>query len=120
MYRFLADENIPRLCVRRLRDSGFDVAYMVDAGSGSLDPAVMTRAGEDGRILITEDRDFGTLIYAHAHPSPPGVIYLRLGTDPPDTVSAALLSVVSSGRVLAGQFTTVGGGGRVRQRPLPA
>ena len=117
--RYLADENIPRVCVTRLLDAGFDVEYVVDRGAGSPDSAVMRRAGEDGRILITEDRDFGALIYAHAQPSPAGVLYLRLGAEPPDAVADAVLHVAASGLPLAGQFTTVSGDGRVRQRPLP-
>ena len=118
-HRFLADENLPRVCVKRLRELGFDVEYVVDRGAGSLDPAVMGRAGETGRLLITEDRDFGTLVYAHHHPSPPGVIYLRLGDARAEEVADVLLAVVRSGLELIGLFTTVNMNGRVRQRPLP-
>lgn len=119
MTRFLADENLPRACVRRLRNAGYDVEYVVETSAGSFDPTVMERAGQAGRILLTADRDFGTLIYAHARPSPPGVVYLRLGNESSAVVADALIAVLSSDRGFAGQFTTVSGSGRVRQRPLP-
>lgn len=93
---------------------------MADRGAGSADPDVMERAGETERILVTEDRDFGALVYAHRHPAPPGVVYLRLGDARSAEVAEALLTVVRSDLILAGQFTTVSTNGRVRQRPLPA
>jgi predicted nuclease of predicted toxin-antitoxin system len=116
---FLADQNIPRLCVRRLREAGYDVESVAEQAPGASDPDVMASAGRAGRILLTEDRDFGDLIYARRQPSPPGVVYLRLGSDPPGVVADALLRVLSSEREFVGWFTTVSGSGRVRQRPLP-
>ena len=115
----LADENIPGPIVRRLRAEGHDVAYVAEAGHGEGDPDVLVRAGRGGRLLLTEDRDFGQLVYLQRRPAAPGVVYLRLG----DVPLAASIEVVSglfaSGVVLAGRFTTVTGTGRVRQRPLP-
>jgi predicted nuclease of predicted toxin-antitoxin system len=57
--RLLADENVSRLVVERLRAAGFDVATIAGAHSGSSDADVLATSCREGRILITEDRDFG-------------------------------------------------------------
>ncbi len=58
----LADENIPRPVIHRLREAGFEVISMQETGAGTLDPQVLERAG--GALLLTSDRDFGNLVYA--------------------------------------------------------
>ena len=60
--KLLVDDNNPRLCVERLCQAGHDVAYVAETGSGQKDPNVLQRAGSEARLLITEDRDFGTLV----------------------------------------------------------
>ena len=60
--RFLADENVSRLVVDRLRIAGFDVASVGMTISGASDEVVLAAATREGRILVTEDRDFGELV----------------------------------------------------------
>lgn len=78
--RFLADENIPPDCVRQLRKANHDVISILEGGMGTPDESVMNAARQHDRILVTFDSDFGRLIYAKKKPSPPGVIFLRLGS----------------------------------------
>src|SRR5829696_4271207 len=60
--RFLADENVSRLVVERLRTDGHDVVAVAQSGRGISDKRVVEMANAEGRILITEDRDFGELV----------------------------------------------------------
>lgn len=60
--RFLADENVSRQVVEKLRAEGHDVIAVAQSGQGSSDKRVVEMAHADGRVLITEDRDFGELI----------------------------------------------------------
>jgi predicted nuclease of predicted toxin-antitoxin system len=60
--RFLADENVSRLVIERLRAAGFDVVAVGSTSPGASDNDVLAAASHDGRILITEDRDFGELV----------------------------------------------------------
>ena len=60
--RFLADENVSRLVIEALRFDGHDVASIAEMQSGAPDKTVLKTADADGRILITEDRDFGELV----------------------------------------------------------
>jgi predicted nuclease of predicted toxin-antitoxin system len=60
--RFLADENVSRLVIERLRARGFDVISIGVTRSGAPDEDVLEAADAEGCILITEDRDFSELI----------------------------------------------------------
>jgi predicted nuclease of predicted toxin-antitoxin system len=60
--RFLADENVSRLVIERLRADGFQVISITETRSGALDSDDLDAADSEGCILITEDRDFGELV----------------------------------------------------------
>lgn len=60
--RFLADENVSRLVIERLRNSGHDVISIAETRSGAADEDILKAADADGRILMTEDRDFGEMV----------------------------------------------------------
>ncbi len=76
--KFLADENMSRAIVTRLRDLGHDVLYAADDKPGAADSGWLDRAEADGRIVLTANKDFGDLIYRDRLISH-GVILLRLG-----------------------------------------
>lgn len=76
MVRFLADESCDFAVVRALRSAGHDVRAVAETSPGATDPDVIQLAVREGRILITEDTDFGELVYAHGLESA-GVILLR-------------------------------------------
>lgn len=116
---FLANENISPTSVRRLREAGHDVAAIREDTPGVPDPAVLARAVQEKRILLTPDRDYGELIYYRHHPAPAGVVYSRLGDDERDLVAAWLLEWIEDRRPpFEGWFTTVDPT-KVRRRPLP-
>src|SRR5262245_7506760 len=60
--RFLADENVSKLVVDRLRASSFEVISIREIRSGAQDKTVLEAASSEDCILITEDRDFGELL----------------------------------------------------------
>jgi len=74
--RFLADESCDFAVVRALRGAGHDVVAMAETAPRAEDEAVAGLAARDGRVLLTEDKDFGRLVYAEARPSA-GVILIR-------------------------------------------
>jgi predicted nuclease of predicted toxin-antitoxin system len=75
--RFLVDESCDFAVVRALRSSGHDVAAVSDIASRAEDSEVINLAMRESRILLTEDKDFGQLVYSHGLESI-GVILLRL------------------------------------------
>lgn len=64
--------------VEILRKAGLDVGYALEIIPGSPDDAVWRRARDEGRLLLTEDRDCGELVVRLGHPAL-GLVYLRLG-----------------------------------------
>ena len=59
--RFLADESCDYAVVRALRSAGHDVVAVADTNAQAPNTEVADLAASDGRILLTEDKDFGQL-----------------------------------------------------------
>jgi predicted nuclease of predicted toxin-antitoxin system len=117
--RFLANENFPLESVRLLREAGHDVLSVGESMPGIEDEEILSLAAQEGRVLLTFDRDYGELIYLRGLAAPLGVIYLRfnpLTSSHPAEVVHELERV--SGLRLENRYTVVEPP-RVRQRPLP-
>jgi predicted nuclease of predicted toxin-antitoxin system len=67
--RFLADESCDFAVVRAWRAAKHDVVAVLETFSGAEDEAVIGLAVREERILITEDKDFGKLVYARLRES---------------------------------------------------
>lgn len=74
--RFVADENVDREVVERLRQTGHFVWYVLEQARGIRNGAVMAVARQQQAILITADKDFGDLVFQQQQ-SVPGVLLLR-------------------------------------------
>ncbi|MBI4770700.1 MAG: DUF5615 family PIN-like protein [Chloroflexi bacterium] len=74
--RFLADESCDFAAVRALRAEGYDVLAVSEVTHRSDDRELMEQASREGRILLTEDKDSGWLVFASQVKSP-GVILIR-------------------------------------------
>ena len=76
--RFFCDQDIYRLTAEFLISLGHDVATAADAGmSQAVDREILRFAAVEGRILITRDKDFGSLVFSQNF-SHSGVILLRV------------------------------------------
>ncbi|MCP3962548.1 MAG: hypothetical protein GY719_32305 [bacterium] len=74
--KFLADECCDAGLVAALRQDGHDAAYVFETQRGAVDPEVLQRAFAEDRILLTEDKDFGELVY-RLHQPAYGIVLLR-------------------------------------------
>jgi predicted nuclease of predicted toxin-antitoxin system len=116
--KFLADESCAGPLIQALREAGHDVVAIAEVARGAVDEAVMARALGERRILITEDSDFGELVYGRGHSSA-GVILVRF----PNRVRRAkprsvVETVARLGARLLGSFTVVEPGrARIASRP---
>lgn len=115
--RFLADENVSRLVVERLRNAGFDVMAVGATQSGDTDSDVLQTAESEGRIVITEDRDFGELV-VRQRLGVQGVILLELDRLSNAAEAALVVEIVSAqADKLSGNLFVIEPM-RVRVRPL--
>ena|SRR2546430_2576494 len=79
--RFLLDENAEARIASYLNSHGHDALRVGQDFPLSIEDAeVLEIAVRESRILITNDRDFGELIYRQQHQHA-GVIYLRFPND---------------------------------------
>ena len=91
---FVADESCAMPVIRALREAGHDVVAIVEVARGASDDQVLERATEDKRVLITEDRDFGELVYARGRSSA-GVILVRFDSRVRHAKVATVVEAVS-------------------------
>ncbi len=62
--RFLADQDVYALTSRLLRQLGHDVVTAAEIGfSRAADTELLARAGQEQRLLVTRDKDFGGLVF---------------------------------------------------------
>ena len=73
---FLADESCDFLIVRKLRSADYDVLSVAESFPSASDQQVLEHAINSGRILLTEDKDFGEWVFAHGEKIK-GVILIR-------------------------------------------
>ena len=94
--KFLTDENIASSVVHFLRKSGYDVKDIKESNLyGISDKEVLKIAFEEGRIVITHDKDFGNLL-TFSREKHRGVILLRLNNQRPYNVLKVLIKVLKS------------------------
>lgn len=118
--RFLLDEDVYAVTARLLRDFGHDVARAVEiAGTRATDSDLLRTSKEYGRIFMTRDRDFGSLVFVQGIRV--GVIYLRLQPTTLTALHRELETVLTSHseEELKRAFVVVEPG-RHRIRRLPA
>lgn len=78
-FPLLLDENLPATIAARLRDAGRDAVAWTEVGApGTPDREVLALAVQQGRVVVTQDRDFGTLAI-HAGAGFIGIVFLRPG-----------------------------------------
>ncbi len=116
--RWLADECVDAGLVLHLRAAGHDVAYMAEIAPAISDAEVLARAHAEDRLLLTEDKDFGDLVFRRGRPVP-AVILLRIDAAVHELKKIRLGAAIDRfGEKLRGRYTVVEEN-KIRARPLP-
>ena len=117
--RLLLDQDVYAITARVLSDHGHDVIPVVDIGLAQAeDEEILRVAREQGRILVTRDRDYGNLVFVQALGA--GVLYLRILPSTQNAVHAELQRVLNTytEEELARAFVVIEAGGhRIRRLP---
>ncbi len=112
----LADENIARQVVERLRLDGHNVNYTIQ-GQSISDDIVLNTAHLQRALLVTDDKDFGELVIRHRQQAS-GVILVRLaGFSPTEKAEIVAMVIRERGDSLINAFTVITPK-NVRSRPL--
>ncbi len=105
--RFLADESCDFIVVRTLREAAHDVVSVAESFQGAQDDVLIEIALREERIFLTEDKDFGELVFAHQRKCG-GVIFIRFPSKARSKLSKAILELVrGQGDKLVGKFIVV-------------
>jgi predicted nuclease of predicted toxin-antitoxin system len=118
--RFLVDECFPERLVRALRDRGHDVSWGSEVCRSKPDDFVLALALKEVRIVITEDKGFGSLTIRDGLPAV-GVVISQVDRFPggvDEAITALFDRIETLGANLVGTITVVEPD-RIRQRTLP-
>ena len=107
MLRVLVDESTGRSVTEWLRSAGHDVVCVTESLPEAGDSDILNLAVRDQRLIITNDKDFGELVFrggsAHA-----GILLLRLDDESSANRVRMVASVVENyEQRLMGAFTVV-------------
>jgi len=75
--RFIVDESAGVFVASYLRGEGHDVLAVAEIMSQAADEDVLSKAMGEGRILVTNDKDFGELVF-RGRRKHSGIVLLRL------------------------------------------
>lgn len=115
--RFLADECTDTHLVDLLRADGFDVLYVMETMRGATDDTILSRAYSEQRILLTEDKDFGELVFRLRKPAT-GIILLRFNPGEEAKKATRLRQLLQNSTItFVGAFVVVEID-KIRSRPL--
>lgn len=117
--RFVADECCDAGIVAALRSDRHDVTYIAETCPGSIDESVLHDAFQEHRILLTEDKDFGELVFRLQKPAF-SIVLMRFSVDSRKLKWLRLRYLIGHyPRRLPGNFVTVDEE-KFRFRPLRA
>jgi predicted nuclease of predicted toxin-antitoxin system len=105
--RWLADECVDAGLVALLRNAGHDVVYLAESSAGVTDAEAIGLAEAENRLLLTEDKDFGELVFRFRM-AVPGLVLLRIDPIRSHLKRLRLEAVISQiGEGLFGRYVVV-------------
>ena len=108
MIAFVADEHIPFASIQLLRDAGYKVISIRDEYPSLRDELILRLAQDEGLVIITNDKDFGDLIFRDKMLFSTGLIYLRLNRFHPAEIAELILHHINEfGVEFAGKLTVI-------------
>ena len=114
--KLLANENFPYKSINYLKAKGYDIISIGMDNPSIKDSEVMTIAINEGRTILTFDRDYGELIFRHNYKPENGVIYLRLDEYEPEQPGHIIEEIITNKEIDLTRALTVVDKNGLRQR----
>jgi predicted nuclease of predicted toxin-antitoxin system len=102
----IADENIPVQIIDRLRLVPIDVYSIFESFRGAKDYEIIELSSELPKIILTEDKDFGDLVFAYNHKKV-SVILLRYHFSEMENVINILIDFLNNNKVEEFSFIVI-------------
>jgi len=115
--KFLVDESTGQKIANHLRSKGYDVISAIEVLKGQSDHLIIIYAYKEKRIIITNDKDFGELIFRHKYHCE-GVIFLRLQDVRYDNKRKVLMDLLKKLDENISGFFVVATERKIRKRPI--
>ena len=116
--KLLADVNVPKPMLVRLRTDGHEVTAVVDINRRLGDRAILRLSLTEDSIIVTQDRDFWQLAMVEQQPCT-GVIWVRLARLPHEQRVERLADVLQGRPETFAQSFTIIYPDRIERHPLP-
>ncbi len=121
MMKFLIDNALSPLVAKSLYEAGYDAIHVRDIGlHNAADIEIFRYAGENNRIVVSADTDFGTLLAIWEKSEPSVILFRRVSQRRPQQQAALLLAnLLSIEKALKKGSIVVIEEKRIRIRDLP-
>lgn len=105
MNQIVADESVDFRIIKELRKLGVKVLSVLEEMPSIEDKDVLDMAVKNDAILLTEDKDFGELIFRFRFPHR-GILLIRSGNNK-NTISMVANAIVNHSQELYGKFSVI-------------
>ena len=116
MTLYLADENVDAPIIDRLREVGYEVRSIAEECPGMNDTKVLQMALEMKAVLLTEDKDFGELVFRKRLMNSGVVLYRLPGLSPLERAERIVQAFTTHSSLFPGRFTVISSD-QIRLRP---
>jgi predicted nuclease of predicted toxin-antitoxin system len=115
--KLLIDECCPRVVADVLENQGFDVVRVAQSRPGATDDDLVVQAHDEGRVIVTQDYDFGEIAVRHGRFGSGLVLIACQSLPPVERAARTARIMLDLADQLYGQMTIIELK-RVRQRQI--